>query len=1308
MGVVYHARHGELGREVALKVLAAPPDRSDLLARFQREARAAAQLAGHPGIVGVYDLGSATLPDGAPVAWFSMELVRGDSLDTVINGGDLDVRTAVALVAEAARAAHHAHGHGLIHRDLKPANILVDAQGHAHVTDFGLVALQDVHGDLTRITTSDLLVGTPAYMAPEQVNGDALDPRADVWSLGATLYECLVGHPPFQGESVYSVLTKLLHEPPPPIRPLDPDVPAEVEAIVMHALEKDPAARYPSAAALADDLEAWLAGRPVQAQRRASLTRIGLRARRARRAGLVAGAVLAGAALAGGGWWLLVRQEASQAGALQASHEAAAAGDRADRAAQAWRELAQRTLEPMRRLEDHWNVAPSTPAGVAADLAAVRAAAADVQARYPDAQAPAAWVATAEAYAGRAQEFGALRTLVERAEDDPFPAMLLARLNLGLWAWHYGLPEVVHTRFEIRVDPARESPEQAARRELAAALLARITRSRAYLRGADADAELELLRAASLLSPGQREGLGEAAAITRRLLDHPWLSGMAARLYGLARFSEGEPADALAVWEGLAARRAWIDLVPLVAEARLVVAGQQSRQGAMEAARTTFQGVYDTSSAWLREHPDDWNMLIRRAHAAWGVARLAPPAATGEPLFAAGRADLLRAIELRPDDPEAWRDLLHLEAMAVEDDDIHGRDPVPRLRWALAQADRWLADPLPTAYRTVALVLRGTLGVELGIRLLRRAESLASILPQAQTDLAEALALRPTDGEVLSAAAKGHALAGDWAMTRGQSPQPHLQRAVALYRDALREAPGERAVHHFGLAETLALYAGFCERWGEDPDPHFAEALALAQGLEAEVAAPDIPELIAQIWVRKAEAALTDGRDPTRACQIALEALARARERRRGGHSDEALHRQANALWIRARWEQLHGVDPTASLEGAAHAYGEAIALSGHVATYRADRALVFQAMSEWAAVTGGDPRPHLEAALADQDVVVAALPGNAIALHGRGSTCRSMAAALAARGLDPAEYLARARDDLNLAAKLDATSPAILNDRGLLFRTLAELRVAAGEPATLQLELALQDFDQALALAPDHRAALNNRGNTYATIAKQFDQREEDPRRAIRKGIADFDRLLALAPEDVGARNNRALLHQQAGDAETHWGDGDPDAHYALAIADFDEVLRQNPQSADGFTNRGVVHMSRGERAREAGQDPLAHFRAAARDHTAALSIAPGDPGTLVNRAVARRWVAMTLRGVDATAHATEIEASLAGALQDLADALAGHPRLWQAHAVRGRVLADQGRHAEALAAYDAALEIRPGQRSVLIWRREIEGDER
>jgi TolB-like protein/tRNA A-37 threonylcarbamoyl transferase component Bud32/Tfp pilus assembly protein PilF len=261
MGVIYRARQRHSRRIVALKrILSYHADSQETLARFRREAQAVASL-DHPNILPIYEVSQCE--DGLP--FFSMKFAGGGSLLDAAPALRSEPRCAVALMAKVARAVQYAHGQGVLHRDLKPGNILLDGRGEPLVSDFGLAKWLDTSSHLTQTLT---IFGTPGYISPEQVNGPSanLSPSADVYSLGAILFDLLTGRPPFLGEHALKVIQQASDKPAPKLRTLAPALDRDLETICAKCLELEPGARYPSAGALAEDLERWLEGRHIIAR----------------------------------------------------------------------------------------------------------------------------------------------------------------------------------------------------------------------------------------------------------------------------------------------------------------------------------------------------------------------------------------------------------------------------------------------------------------------------------------------------------------------------------------------------------------------------------------------------------------------------------------------------------------------------------------------------------------------------------------------------------------------------------------------------------------------------------------------------------------------------------------------------------------------------------------------------------------------------------------------------------------------------------------------------------------------------------
>lgn len=262
MGVIYRAYQKNSQRVVALKrILRLHTESRETIARFRTEAATVAKLR-HSNILPIYDVGYTD--DGLP--FFTMKYAAGGSLLEAASALRRHPRRIVHLIAKVSRAVQHAHLHGILHRDLKPGNILLDESGQPLVTDFGLARSLDMPSDLTRTLTS---FGTPGFISPEQANGSSknLTAAADIYSIGAVLFFLLAGRPPFIGENALAVITQATHQAAPKLRTLVPDVDRDLETICAKCLERDPKARYFSAASLAEDLERWLEGRAIIARR---------------------------------------------------------------------------------------------------------------------------------------------------------------------------------------------------------------------------------------------------------------------------------------------------------------------------------------------------------------------------------------------------------------------------------------------------------------------------------------------------------------------------------------------------------------------------------------------------------------------------------------------------------------------------------------------------------------------------------------------------------------------------------------------------------------------------------------------------------------------------------------------------------------------------------------------------------------------------------------------------------------------------------------------------------------------------------
>ena len=307
-GVVYRARQKSLNRTVALKLIGLGKwSSTPHLKRFRHEAEAAASLE-HPQIVPIYEIGER---DGS--CYFSMKFVEGGRLDEVAQTEPMSARRAAELLVKIARTVQFAHEHGILHRDIKPGNILLDKNGEPHLTDFGLARLIEQE---STITNSFDVLGTPSYMAPEQAAGHTkeLTAAADVYSLGAVFYQMLTGEPPFAGGTTYETIRLVLETEPRNPRTRSPKLDIDVATICLKCLEKNPANRYPTAKALAEDLERWLRHEPIQARRTGIFSRAGKWVRRNPAVTTLAAVIVALALVVGTLWWRTLSARLPQSG----------------------------------------------------------------------------------------------------------------------------------------------------------------------------------------------------------------------------------------------------------------------------------------------------------------------------------------------------------------------------------------------------------------------------------------------------------------------------------------------------------------------------------------------------------------------------------------------------------------------------------------------------------------------------------------------------------------------------------------------------------------------------------------------------------------------------------------------------------------------------------------------------------------------------------------------------------------------------------------------------------------------------------
>ncbi len=935
MGSVYLASDPQLDRRVALKFLHF--NDPTLVMRFQREARAQARVE-NPNICQIYEVGEV---DGRP--YIAMQYIDGRSLSEL--RGRLSTETAACLMRDVALAVHSAHKTGLIHRDLKPANILVskDDNGglHPHVVDFGLAQDQDETG----LTRTGLISGTPAYVSPEQARGAPLDRRSDVYSLGVALYELLTESPPFVGPSAAGVLVQVIQDEPEPLRKRKPSIPADLETIVLKCLEKEPERRYDSARALADDLDRWLKGDPIEARPAGVVYRAGKRLRKNKTLALVAAA----AVLVFGimvfdvvqtRWQARERAELAQRfgqrvkemeaslryAALLPRHDVTATKQRLRRELETIREEMRR-LGPLaagpgnyalgqgyltlhqdelarEHLERAWEAGERTPE-VAAALGRVFGSFLEKNLVNPG-------PASDPEQVRRRFRDPALSYLKEAARDPEHASPYL----LGLIAYYEG-------RYGEAIARARQAYQETPWLYEAAQIEARV-----YTRQADDAAEADRREDAlrlydhagevyrGLLATVPSDGALYAAECQRRTR----------RIRVVLKDADlsDEP-----VRESLRPCDLALDVDPELSEVHTFRAGVRWAQGERKLRyggdpQTDLAASIAEARRAIGINPRDasaYNYLAiaHRLLASWQLSRGQDPA--GKLRQALQAAEM--AVRL---DPElaTHHNSLALAGMAVaEDQKRRGVDPRPMLQRAVASYGRALE--INPAY----LPSRTNLGAawnHIAEAEMARGQDPSKSLEKAIAEFQRAAELNPDGDAAHNNLGNSYLTLGEYLLARGSDPRQSLERAAASYRRALAANP-RYAYGPYNLAYTYRLLGQALLERGDDPAPALESARSYAAD-SLRLNPDDADTFLEQgrIELIAARHAMRRRRDPEPALRAAGAALERA----------ETLNRSAPAIYLtqalvehcRAEHEMGKGNQPGESIRrGLVHA-GKALAIN--------------------------------------------------------------------------------------------------------------------------------------------------------------------------------------------------------------------------------------------------------------------------------------------------------------------------------------------------------------------------------------------
>ncbi|MHC5039493.1 MAG: tetratricopeptide repeat protein [Planctomycetota bacterium] len=1138
--------------------------------------------------------------------------------------------------------------------------------GEPMLTDFGLA--KDVETG-SRMTRSGAFLGTPYYIAPEQagMKADRIDGRADVYSLGATLYEMLALCPPFDGETPVDVIRKALSTDPVPLRRVDSSVDRDLETITMKCLERDPDKRYDSAMALAADLERYLAGEPIEARPAGFLEKVLKKARRNK--GIVAGLFVVvlvlgiGAVLGGIGLFRAAREKTEADRKITRAEDHLVEAESQAKRARAEEDRAKMLLEKNQKISRELLRSQVKLGKIHAELknafldgTKTREAVQAVFARRreqleayerecpPDppsravCQAVVGWLL----WLGRREEEAFARFAAsQRADPDVawgtmFEAMVWLSETLQRWAPPAGFLGPSGLKFLETPDVSPESRDAMAKFEN---LLER-ARSAPAWGEQTADIFADVLSGLRGLHGGKLDVAEQGLTKALSLVELAWVEEE-------IRFARAKVRYLMMAFDrGGEDVRDLRDRFPENIEVYLLWGAILMGKGAViwargEDPRPLFRQSIEIYGQVLRKNS---RSLIAISHQALAYRNLGE--AEGErgvdprPSFQNALKNLSAALErvpgnlrLRMTQGIVYRSLASAEAKV-------GVDPRPNFLRSIRSYEEVLRHkpdlPLALAYLGYARMYlaqsEGARGSDPRAEFERAIRAFERVL-RASPGMAEALLGRGTANSLL----------GEWQLTMGMDPRETYAAAVDDLNVLLERDPDNftALLNRGGLYQNI----GSAEKSrGVDPRENFRKSIADCRA--ALRLRPDNAAVLTNrgnVRILLAEEAAERGDDPRAVYREGIADLDRSLKKNPNQVLGYII--RGRAWWVLGRAEEARGMDARGFYGKAIADFNEGLQRNPEDNAAFNFRGCVQISMGSGEERFGRDPREWFTRAVADFDEALRRNPEAYETYLNRGLAYSNLAGAERARGGDPRLLYRKAIADFGETLRRNPESARAHNYRGIAFKEMARLERRGGGDSEAWLKKAFADFDLALRKNPEEGDFYNNRAIAFLEQAEGREAKREDAKGSYRRAIEDLNRALQKKPRDANALNNRGNAHMNLGTAQAREG-GDPRPSYRNAVEDYRAALRLNPRHLAVHNNLGLLYRALGETEWARGGDP-------------------------------HPWFERALKAF--------------GEIEKL------NPAMWQAHANRGFLLRVQGRFEEAATALEKAIQI-AGERPDLV----------